>query len=283
MNIKKLNICVIGAGKLGSHLISNLLYRKFSVRYIVNRDRKTNVILKKNFKKFSITENLSKEIIESSDIIFLCVQDRYIEQVFKNILKLNIDLRNKYFIHTSGSLTSDVFKSKAVSSERTASFHPIQTFSRIDLKDKKIFDNGYFGIEGGKKAVILLKKIAKDLNSNYLIIDKKYKTIYHIACVISSNYLVTQFYLLDMILKKIVIKHQKASKVFESIINETIENVNKKGAVLALTGPVERKDNKVINEHISEIRSKIPKLYKYYTELLKLTTVVAKEKRSQRK
>lgn len=283
MDINKLNICIIGAGKLGSYLISNLLHRKFSVRYIINRDKKINAVLKKSFKKTLIAEKLSKEIIEGSDIIFICVQDRYVEQVFKKILKLNINLRNKYFIHTSGSLTSDVFKSKAVNSGQTASFHPIQTFSNINLKDRKIFENVYFGIEGGKKAITILKVITKKLNSNCLVIDKKYKTIYHIACVISSNYLVTQFYLLDMILKKIGIKHQKASKVFESIINETIENVNKKGAVLSLTGPVERKDNKIINEHISEIRSKIPELYKYYTELLKLTTVVAKEKRSQTK
>lgn len=283
MNIKKLNICIIGAGKLGSHLVSNLIYKKFSVKYVINRDKKTNAILRKNFKGVVISEKLSKEIIDDSDIIFVCVQDRYIEQVFKSILKLNINLKKKYFIHTSGSLTSDVFKSKAVDLKQIASFHPIQTFSSINFKDKKIFDNGYLGIEGGKDSIALLVKIAKSLNSNYLIIDKKYKTIYHIACVISSNYLVTQFYLLDGILNKIGIKHQKASKVFESIINETIGNVNKKGAVLALTGPVERQDNKIINEHISEIRSKIPELYKYYTELLKLTKIVAKEKRTRNK
>lgn len=282
MNITKFNICIIGAGKLGSHLVSNFIYKKLSVKYIINRDKKVNTIIRKNFKKIIVTEKLSKEIIEDSDAIFLCVQDRYIEQVFKNILKLNINLKGKYFIHTSGSLTSDIFKSKAVDSKLTASFHPIQTFSSINFKDKEIFKKIYWGIEGGKNAVALLKAFTKTLSSNYLIIDKNYKIIYHIACVISSNYLVTQFYVLDEILKKIGIKHQKASRVFESIITETIENVNKKGAVSALTGPVERQDNKIINEHISEIRSKIPGLYKYYTELLKLTTIVAKEKRSRR-
>jgi predicted short-subunit dehydrogenase-like oxidoreductase (DUF2520 family) len=280
MNAKKLNICVIGAGKLGSHLISNLISRKYSIKYIINRDEKINRIIRKNFKKILVSDKISKDIVNDSDIILICVQDRYISSIFKKILNLKLNLRNKYFIHTSGSLTSDIFKSRTINSRRIASFHPVQTFSSIDFRNKKIFDDVYFGIEGGGDAIKLLKNITKSLNSNYLIIDKKYKTIYHIACVISSNYLVTQYYLLDKILKKIGVNDAKASGVFKSIINETISNVDKKGAVLSLTGPVERGDKKIINEHISEIRSKIPELYKYYTEMLKLTSQVAKEKKT---
>ncbi|HEX2788078.1 MAG TPA: DUF2520 domain-containing protein [Ignavibacteria bacterium] len=280
MNAKKLNICIIGAGKLGSHLITNLVSRKYSIKYVVNRDEKVNNIIRKDFKKVFVTDKISKDVINDSDVILICVQDRYISNVFKRILSLKLNLKNKYFIHTSGSLTSDIFKSRAVNSKRIASFHPVQTFSSIDFKNKKIFDEVYFGIEGGSEAISLLKNITKSLNSNYLIIDKKYKTIYHIACVISSNYLVTQYYLLDKILRKIGINNAKASGVFKSIVNETISNIDKKGAVLSLTGPVVRGDKKIINEHISEIRSKIPELYNYYTELLKLTSQVAKEKKA---
>ena len=69
-----------------------------------------------------------------------------------------------------------------------ASFHPIQSFSKIETNN--IFKDIFIGIEGCNKASEKGKHIAKKLQAHPFLINSSNKTLYHIACVFASNYLV---------------------------------------------------------------------------------------------
>ncbi|HCA42853.1 MAG TPA: DUF2520 domain-containing protein, partial [Bacteroidetes bacterium] len=96
------------------------------------------------------------------------------------------------------------------------------------------------GIDGGENAFALIKYIFKEYKIKYLKINPKDKTLYHIASVIASNFLVTQFHLIQKVIKKIGLKQLNSFDIFEQIILTTLGNIKNKGIKDSLTGPVKR-------------------------------------------
>jgi len=273
-------ICVIGVGKVGSALVFELYEAGFKNIYLVDKvlKRVRSTANKLNHIKYS--DRLNKEFIVESGIVIISVQDNEISNVVKRISRLNVNLKDKIFLHTSGALNSEVFKILKISKTHAGSFHPIQTFSKRRSFRSNVFKGIYFGIEGGVKAKKLQKEFCTKFESFFIEIPKEKKLIYHAACVIASNFLVTYINILDDIIKNIGYKEKETYKIFEPIIIETLLNISRYGNVKSLTGPFERNDVKTIKGHLKMMQEEHPLSVPFYVSLARETVRVALEKKS---
>lgn len=259
---RKYKILMIGAGNLGGNLLPVLL-KKFASVKVINRNKSVNKELKRIY-KLNIETTYNKDDLVTSDVIILCIQDRYIDDVFKKIINSGINLKNKYFIHFSGSLSSEIFNSNKVDKRNVISAHPIQSFAGWKRNGDMLFNNITMGIDGGVNAFALIKYMFNGYKINFLKIKPKDKTLYHIASVIASNFLVTQFYLIQKVINKIGLKQINSFDIFEQIILTTLGNIKNKGIKDSLTGPVKRRELQTLKNHKNELKKKLPVIYNYY-------------------
>lgn len=274
------SICIIGVGKVGSALAYEFIEADFQNVFLIDKNLTRVSRIAKGSKKFKYSTRFKKEFINESDIVIISVQDSIIGSVINKLQSLKIAYSDKLILHTSGALNSDVFNLLKISKNQVGSFHPIQTFNRFQYSRSKVLEGIYFGIEGGIKARKFQKELCKKFKSYYIEIPKEKKLIYHTACVIASNFLVTYINILSDIIKMIGLKEDKTYKIFEPIIIETLLNISRHGHVKSLTGPYERYDLVTIKGHLQSIVEENPLLIPFYISLAKETIGVALKKKS---
>ena len=142
--------------------------------------------------------------------------------------------------------------------------HPLQTFNNISYKNNNILHNIYFGIEGGRNAINYFKEICGVLKSKYVIIPGDKKILYHSACVIASNYLVSHFNVLSKIADEIFLRGKNGIEIFKPIISTTLNNIFSQGIKESLTGPFERGDIDTIKLHLKYFKENLPSILNYY-------------------
>lgn len=264
------NILIIGFGKLGSHLYQAL---KKSGKYKI-----------KVIKKKSAGKKILSGFITKSDIVFICVQDSYIENTAAKIAALNTDLNKKIFFHTSGALTSDALAVLSKAGAETASFHPVQTFAAKTAGYSKLFRNIFIAIEGSKRAADAGYKIAFSAGAVPFTLKKKDKTLHHICCVMASNYLtVLASKIEDIHTKKIRIngfKQNEFLNIYIPLAKQTIENISVKNSLSALTGPIERNDLKTVGKHLDELKKTGNNMLMFYILMGIETVKLALKKKS---
>lgn len=189
-----------------------------------------------------------KQIIESSDVVFITTGDNVIKEVADTISQIEVSFSSKLFIHMSGALTSDELISLRDKGARTSSLHPLQTFSSID-KAVEDLSNAYFSVEGDESAIPLVEA----LGNSYFVLSKEQKTKYHLSACIFSNYLVTLMNFGTKILNDIGIESDDGMKAMKPLIDATLSNIYMKGTELSLTGPIKRGDTQTLNKHMSEL------------------------------
>ncbi|MCB0726206.1 MAG: DUF2520 domain-containing protein [Ignavibacteriae bacterium] len=275
-------VYIIGAGKVGSSLAFELKDKGYSIDFITDRNPDKLKRISSSVHPISYSEKIDKDFISGSQIIFICVQDRYIKDIISEISKFEIDFSDIFFILTSGSESSLLFNNdpKVFNKEKTGSMHPVQTFNKISYDNQHLLEKIYFGIEGGIESVDLMKQIIGALGSEFILIPAEKKYLYHSACVISSNFLVTLLNISSEVMGNLGIDKAKTFEIFKPIIENTLKNIGSDGLINSLTGPFDRNDTGTISNHLKIINTELPSLIPFYTLLGMETVKVAFKKES---
>ncbi len=282
MNILNKKVYIIGAGKVGSSLAFELKDKGYSIDFITDRNSDRLKKISSSVHPISYSDKTDMNFISGSEIIFICVQDRYIKDIIREISEFKIDYSDKYFVLTSGSESSLLFHgdSGVFSKEKTGSMHPVQTFNKLSFNNQHLLENIYFGIEGGNESVDIMKQIIASLESQFILIPPEKKHLYHSACVISSNFLVTLLNISSEVMGNLGIDKAKTFEIFKPIIENTLKNIDSDGLINSLTGPFDRNDKETISNHLKIINTELPSLIPFYTLLGMETVKVAFKKES---
>lgn len=251
---------VIGAGNLGTHLVSSLVNRGYQLKYIYKKS-KYNAFVS------AVTGDMGK-LVRESDIVFICTRESGIRAAAESAAA-SFDPAGKIFFHTANSLTSAELLPLEQKGAYTASFSPLQTFaSFLPERAAPVFKGVYFLAEGHEKALEAAGEIAADLEAKVLIVDKDKKIYFHIAAVCASNFLISLLKLSENQLKKVGIKKQLDLKVLLPLIKQTLANVESRGLDAALTGPVKRKETGIVDKHLEHLEGEEAALYKALSDFL---------------
>lgn len=271
---------IIGTGKTGSAFSIELEQAGYNIAFISDKNNDNLKSISKRLNTVSESDKIEKDFISASQVILICVQDRFIKDTANEISSMNLDLNDKYFMHVSGSETTDVFMGKCYNHENLVSMHPIQTFDKLSENNHGLLKHIFFGIEGGKNGKELSKEIAEKLESKIIEIPKDKKNLYHSACVISSNFLITLLNISSELIGSIGIEKSRTFEIFRPIIEKTLKNISENGLINSLTGPFERNDIETISNHLNSINAELPSLIPFYTLLGMETVKVAFKKES---
>jgi predicted short-subunit dehydrogenase-like oxidoreductase (DUF2520 family) len=251
LKLTNTEIAIIGAGKLAYSLADALVKSKYKIRIVVSKNLASASEYAKKFriKKYSRT---IKDIPVSTCVFFLTVPDDQISSVANQLAKLNFNFNQSVFVHFSGAKNISVMKNLLNKGGHASSFHIMQTFPSPEIVKIK---NCFAAIETQSKlARKYLMELAVRLQLNAISLDSNEKVNYHLAGVFASNFLVSNLFSSDLLLKE-PDKRKNSFEIVSPIVSSTLQNIKLNGIGEALSGPVRRGDFETIKIHSSYLKN----------------------------
>jgi predicted short-subunit dehydrogenase-like oxidoreductase (DUF2520 family) len=181
--------------------------------------------------------------LKKADLYILAVKDDVISKIVSN-------LQNIAIVHTSGSVSMDVFDNNFTNH---GVFYPLQTFSKnseLDFSETPICieaSNNEFENE--------LINLGKKLSGNVIKINSEQRKQLHIAAVFACNFSNHMYTISAEILSRSNIDF----KLLLPLINQTVKKLKDNKPSDMQTGPAKRDDKKVINAHLENMEDEITK------------------------
>jgi predicted short-subunit dehydrogenase-like oxidoreductase (DUF2520 family) len=263
---EKVNVSVIGAGRLGTVLARALAAQGYEIRSLVAR-RLQNARRAAAFladKSSSFTDNphsfvddrplavAAKQIrlLPQADLFLICVQDDQIASVAKELSRLEFD-RKPVVLHTSGALSSEVLSPLNKKGWSTGSVHPLLSISDPETPIK----GGFWCVEGDRRATRLAKQIVQDLEGTSFSIRSTEKPLYHAAAVMTSGNVVALF---DVALEMLIhsgLTRKAARRILQPLLASTVRSLETKDPAQALTGTFSRGDVETVKRHLAALKA----------------------------
>ena len=226
-----------------------------------------------------------EEITKDSDTLFLTVPDGTIGEIWDDMR--NLPIKNKNICHCSGSIPSTVFFDAENRGAYRYSIHPLYA---ISSKATSYLDLGKacFTIEGSDAHLAELKALFSEMGNTVVAISPDSKALYHAAAVMVSNQIVALADMGTALLVKCGFSEAAAAEALSPLLLGNAQSVAEKGAVNALTGPIERGDAQTVSKHLQEIRKFAAEstvgqdILTAYTALSKQLIRIAQQKHPQK-
>ena len=104
--------------------------------------------------------------------------------------------------------------------------------------------------------------LIKDIGNPVKVISSDEKIRYHAACVFASNLVIGLYSNAAKLLVQSGFEREDALKALLPLFMNNAANVEKFGAVNALTGPIERADGITVSEHLDVLEGDDRKVYR---------------------
>lgn len=251
---RRLHISLIGAGAVGTTL-AVLLSKRGGHRIVsvISRDEHDAGRCAKLVRCKLFSSSIS-DLSPKTDLLLIATPDESIREVAKSVSGLpHLNFRKLRACHVSGVLSTDALKPLARKGSLVFSFHPLQTFSpnnslRHQLNSMKDIS---YGVEGSVAAVRLAERLTEDIGGRPFPVPKEEKILYHIACVIASNYLIALEGLVEELAGRI--GSRSGLEHFSGLIETSIRNGVRLSAGKALSGPIARGSGDVVRRHLKRL------------------------------
>ena len=268
----------IGAGKVGFSLGKYL--KENNINVIGYYSRKLHSSQEAAF--FTDTkyfENLN-ELVNNSDVIFITTPDSQIEQVYDELIQLNI--KDKIICHCSGSISSTIFSNIENYGAYAYSIHPMLAISS-KYNSYKDFQKAFITIEGNEKFKDYFLNLFKSLGNKVGVISSNNKVLYHAACVTVSNLVLALINKGVNSLEMCDFTSEDALDALFPLIENNLENIKSRGVIDSLTGPVERGDLYTVEKHCEVLNDDDKELYKLLSKELLEVAKIKNENRDYKK
>mgnify|MGYP000885218710 CR=1 FL=1 len=180
-------------------------------------------------------------------------------------------------LHMSGAGGLDLLDAVRRTGAKTGSMHPLQTFSDVQSAVDSLPGTVY-GVTVDPDLRDWSEKLVRAIGGIPFFIDEKNRALYHAAACMVSNYFVTLMYMAEQTYGLLGLDEQKARHAYWPLLRGTLQNIEKKGSISSLTGPIARGDLGTVKKHLRTITANIPELLPAYRELGKITADIALKK-----
>jgi predicted short-subunit dehydrogenase-like oxidoreductase (DUF2520 family) len=266
---KKLNVAIVGGGKVGSVVGRLLTDRGHRLTAVISRTLRSA----RGAGRFAGCRTVSTDpgaIATETDIIFIATPHDAIAGVVGNLTDLDhLRFKRLAVCHASGIYDASVLDPLAVKGAKVFSFHPLQTFPR-DFAPARILPHVrgiFYGVDGTLPAIRVARTLADELDGEIILIPPEMRILYHAACVVASNHLTTVLRVLERMFQQITGGRGDFYRVFSPIIEATLDNVRNSSPAEALSGPIARGGVRTVQQHLDALRTLMPGLLPYFTAL----------------
>jgi predicted short-subunit dehydrogenase-like oxidoreductase (DUF2520 family) len=228
-----IDIVIIGAGNVASHLSKSFHEKGHRIVQILGRNKENAKELADQFKCDYIT--VPHDVNPNADLYMMCVPDTVIPKLAKKL-----PLLKGILAHTSGGTPLDVI-SKV--NNRCGVFYPFQTFTKGRVIP---LTNVPFCIEASSPEVLReLFDLAQSLGAKPLEMDFETRRWLHLAGVFSCNFVNHM-----LAISKLLSDEKKFPfDVLKPLVFETIKKGMEGNPIASQTGPAVRGDSETIRSH----------------------------------
>lgn len=194
------------------------------------------------------------------EMIILCVPDRQIEPVCRELTDSGRLQAGQILLHTSGASAADVLLPAKAAGVAIGALHPLQTFAGAQA-DISAFTGSFFAIDGDPQAMEAAKALAYALGGHCLYVPPQDRALYHAAAVMTSNYLTALLGVAEQLAARWTPPGQSLDALLP-LAEGTLANIRRQGTAAALTGPIVRGDIATVESHLQALPLSLLPLYK---------------------
>ena len=229
-------VVLLGSGNVATHLFKAFsASEKVRVVQVYNHSQNSLAF----FEGKCETTTAFNEIFDA-DVYLIALKDDVISQAAE-------ELRNKkgLVVHTSGAAGLDVLEF----CNRRGVFYPLQTFSK--KKDVEYSEIPFCLESNSSEDMELLRQMANAISGKFYDINTEQRKKIHLSAVFVCNF-VNHLYTTG---EKICSENKIPFEIFQPLIKETAQKVQKASPSEVQTGPAIRQDQKTINTHLEQLIS----------------------------
>jgi len=259
-------VSIVGAGAVGSSIGRALYEKGYPIGSVISRTGDRAISLARSVKCNRVSTQIA-DVAPDSECILLAVPDGALPAVAGQLSKLRaLKFKKLFAVHCSGVQAADVLEPLRRRGALVASMHPIQTFpsDRHAHHRRTALRGIYYGIEGEPEALARTKRLVDDLEGKAVIIGKEMKPLYHVVCVMASNYMLVFLNAIEELTKMLNVQ-PGWTEIFGPLMTATMENAVRQTAAASLTGPIVRGDLSTINLHLRALSRYAPEFLPLYT------------------
>src|SRR4030042_3351692 len=234
----------IGAGTTGTALAVRLAQRDYPVVAVASRSLTSAERLAARISGCKVC-NGAQEVADIAKLVFITTPDDTISRVAAEV-KWH---KGQSVVHCSGAHSIDILEPAKLLGAKTGCFHPLQTFASVDQAIDNI-PGSPFAIEAEEPLSSVLKKMATDLEGEWVTLKAGDKVLYHAAAVFACNYLVTLVKLATDLWQTFDVSPSQATKSLMPLLKGTLSNIENVGLPNCLPGPMARGDLATISRHL---------------------------------
>jgi predicted short-subunit dehydrogenase-like oxidoreductase (DUF2520 family) len=270
-------IAILGLGKVGTAVGFLLRQAGYRIVAVASRSKAslTQGVVYTGGKPY---QNFSEAALAANCII-IATSDDAIANVCTKISSEGGIKPGAKVIHMSGVGGLDLLESAQAAGAHVACIHPLQSFPDVDSAVRNI-PGSTFGITSADEIKEWFVQVVRDLGGIPFFISDADKPLYHAAACIASNYLTTLIHMVEEIYLSIGMSREDTMRAIWPLVMGTIANIETKGTVQALTGPVARGDAGTVRKHADALRQKLPALLQAYSALGILTADLGLKKKT---
>lgn len=198
-----------------------------------------------------------------AECVFITTGDDAIATACEEISEKGGVSAGKKVVHMSGAGGLDLLESARAAGAHVASIHPIQSFADVEGALKSI-PGTTFGVTAQEEIKDWAVQIVRDLGGVPFFVSDADRPLYHAAACMASNYLVTLMYMVESVYETVGLNREEAIKSFWPLVAGTIKNIENRGTVQSLTGPISRGDVGTVEKHIKAFRDRLPEFLDMY-------------------
>jgi predicted short-subunit dehydrogenase-like oxidoreductase (DUF2520 family) len=246
------HVTLIGAGNLAAAIGPALRSAGYTIDAVAGRalpaSRKRAAALAR---KLGARLQRLNEVQPLSGILWLCHTDDALAETAA-LLARRSGWQGKIVLHSSGALSSDVLAPLQRAGAHAASIHPMMTFvAGVAPRLKRV----PFAVEGDREALIVARRIVRDLGASPFEVKKEAKVLYHALGSFSSPLLIATLATAERVGRAAGLSQLQVRKIIGPILQQTLDNYLKKGAAEAFSGPVRRGDVSTVRRHWKDLQS----------------------------
>ena len=256
-----LSMNIIGTGQLGQTLAALCVrFAKVKIKGLVNR-----TLASSESARMAIGQGTAYDCVESlphADLTLIATPDASIKaQALALLANPNYSAGDVVF-HCSAVQTSALLSPLSVKGIHVASIHPMMSFKTFP-RAMDLYRDVPCAAEGDPLALAQLIPLFSAIGSLVYEIDKDQKSLYHVAGVMASNYLVTLAHQARVCLEAAGISSLQSKAVLKCLLESTCDNiVHASEPKEALTGPLQRGDYATVAAHLDVLSEDMKTLYK---------------------
>ncbi|MBI9035463.1 MAG: DUF2520 domain-containing protein [Bacteroidales bacterium] len=241
-------ISFIGSGNVSTHLAIALSKVGYTIHQIYSPTYKHALSLAT--KVGAQVVNSCEELDEDIDICIVSVPDHSIE----NVVEL-IQGKNFLCVHTSGSVSMDVFKNRIL---KYGVFYPLQTFSKA--REMDLYNVPVCIESNTSEDKLMLQEMAQAIHTKVYQLDSEQRKEIHLAAVFACNFTNHMFSIAHRLLDSKDIPFE----IIKPLIQETADKIRDHRPVDVQTGPAIRNDIQTIHKHMNILNQNNPDLSLLY-------------------